>query len=105
MVINMSNKKAIILTIVVILGMIIVPTIYKIYTEYNNNLILVVEKEFTYYAKKCFNEDVCKEKIVYLKDLYDNNYLKENLNNPINKKYYSSESFINLETYEIKLIS
>lgn len=101
----MSNKKAIILTIVVILGMIIVPTIYKIYTEYNNNLILVVEKEFTYYAKKCFNEDVCKEKIVYLKDLYDNNYLKENLNNPINKKYYSSESFINLETYEIKLIS
>lgn len=101
----MSNKKAIILTIVVILGMIIVPTIYKIYTEYNNNLILVVEKEFTYYAKKCFNEDVCKDKIVYLKDLYDNNYLKENLTNPINKKYYSSDSFINLETYEIKLIS
>ncbi len=101
----MSNNKVITLTVVVIIGMIIVPTIYKIYTEHNNDLINVVEKEFTYYAKKCFNEDKCQNKTIYLKDLYNNNYLEEKLTNPVNKKYYSEESYINLETYEIKLIS
>lgn len=101
----MSNNKVITLTVVIIIGMIIVPTIYKIYTEHNNDLINVVEKEFTYYAKKCFNEDKCQNKIIYLKDLYNNNYLEEKLTNPVNKKYYSEKSYINLETYEIKLIS
>jgi len=101
----MSNRKIILLTLFIIAGMIIFPTIYKVYKEHNDNLILVVEKEFSYYAKKCFNEDKCENEIIYLKDLYENKYLEDKLTNPINKKYYKEESFINLETYEIKLIS
>ncbi len=101
----MSNKKIISLSLFIIIGMIIVTTIYKIYNEHNNNRILVVEKEFAYYAKACYNDDKCKNKIVYLKDLYENNYLEEKLTNPLNKKYYKEDSYINLETYEINLIS
>lgn len=101
----MNNKKIITLTLFIIAGMVIVPTIYKIYKEHNNNLVLVVEKEFAYYAKKCYNEDKCQNKTIYLKELYENKYLEERLTNPLNKKYYKEDSYINLETQEIKLIS
>lgn len=101
----MNNRKIITLTLFIIAGMVIVPTIYKIYKEHNNNLVLVVEKEFTYYAKKCYNEDKCQNKTIYLKELYENKYLEERLTNPLNKKYYKEDSYINLETQEIKLIS
>ncbi len=99
------NKKVIILTIFIILGMITFPTIYKIYDNHNKHLIEVVEKEFLYHAKECFNKNICQNKIVYLKDLYNNNYIEEKLTNPLTKKYYQEDSYVNLETNEIKLIS
>lgn len=99
----MNNRKAIFLTFIIILGMVVVPTIYKIYKNHNDNLLLVVEKEFMYQAKKCFNEDKCSN-IVTLKDLYDNDYLEDKLTNPINKKFYDESSSINVETEEMNLI-
>lgn len=103
--VKMNNKKVIGLTIFIILGMIICPTVYKIYQNHNNNLILVVESKFYYNAKNCYNADDCLNSTVYLKDLYEKDYIKDQLTNPLNKKYYSEESYINLETKEIKLIS
>ena len=98
------NKKVIILTIAVIAGMIIIPTIYKIHTNHNEKLLLVVEKEFSYYAKECYLKDEC-DNIITLKELYDLGYLEEKLTNPINKKYYDDASSIHLDTKEINLIS
>lgn len=83
--------------------MIILPTIYKVYTRHNNNLIKVVEKEVLYEARLCYKEDKCSEKVL-LKDLYENEYIKEKLSNPITKKYYSEESSIDLKTNKINLI-
>ena len=100
----MSNKKVIGLSIAIIAGMIIIPTIYKIHEEHNNRLLLVVEKDIEYYAKKCYLNDEC-ESVVTLKDLYDLNYLEDRLANPITKKYYDDTSSINLDTKEIDLIS
>lgn len=85
--------------------MIVVPTIYKIYKNYNNELIEVMEKEFIYQAKKCYNAGDCKNKKVYLKDLYDAKYLKDKLTNPINKKYYTDKSYVNVDNFKVKLIS
>ena len=97
--------KVIILTIFVILGMIILPTIYKINKTHQEDLILVQEKEFEYYAHKCYKEGKCLNKNITLKNLYDNKYLTKKLTNPITKKYYKEESSINLDTKEIKLLS
>ncbi len=101
----MSNKKVVIITILIIVSMIVVPTIYKIYKNYNNELIEVMEKEFIYQAKKCYNAGDCKNKKVYLKDLYDAKYLKDKLTNPINKKYYTDKSYVNVDNFKVKLIS
>ena len=84
------NKKAIILTIFVIIGMIVLPTIYKIYKEHNDNLIKVVEKEFLYQAKKCYNAQICKN---------------DKLTNPLTKKYYALDSKVNVVTSKIELTS
>jgi len=51
--------------------MIVVPTIYKIYTNHNNNLERVIKEEFLYQAKICYKENNCESKIL-LKDLYEN---------------------------------
>ena len=93
----MSNKKVIGLTIAILAVMIIIPTIYKIHEEHNRCLLLVVEKEFSYYAKQCYYEDECSN-IVTLGELYDRGYLEEKLTDPVTKKYYSEESYIDLDT-------
>ncbi len=98
------NKKIIPLTIFIILGMIIAPTIYKINRKHQNDLISVLENEIEYQSLKCYKEDNC-DNIITLKDLYEKNYITEKLVNPNTKKYYSEESYINLETKEIKLIN
>lgn len=84
--------------------MIVVPTIYKIYTNHNNNLERVVKEEFLYQAKICYKEEKCTNK-VFLKDLYENEYLTEKLTNPLNKKYYEDNSYVDIAKNEIKLIS
>ena len=99
----MNNKRVIIFTIVVVLIILIVPTAFKIYKEHNDKLIMVVEKEFLYQAEKCFKENNCSE-MIYLSDLYEKEYIEEKLFNPINKKYYSLDSYVNLKNKEIKLI-
>ena len=71
----MNNKKVILVTIIIILLIIMVPLSYKIYKNHQNNLILVVEKEFL-----------------------------DKLTNPLNKKYYSEDSYVDIKTEEVKLI-
>ena len=100
----MNNKRVILITVAVIAGMIIIPTIYKVHVEHNDRLIQVVEEEFYYYAKECFYADACSS-VVTLKELYDLGYLEERLTNPINKRYYDEDSSIDLSTKEINLVS
>jgi len=104
MVAIMKKNKIFTYTFFIILGMIVVPTIYKIYTNHNNNLERVIKEEFLYQAKICYKENNCESKIL-LKDLYEKEYIKERLTNPLNKKYYEDSSYIDLEKNEIKLIS
>ncbi len=99
------NKKAIILTVFVIMGMIILPTIYKVYKMHNDNLIRVVENEFIYQAKICYKANVCKNNVITLKELYDNGYIKDKLVNPLNKEYYGEESNVNIDNLKVSLTS
>lgn len=100
----MSNKNVILLTLAIIAGMIVIPTIYKVHKQHNDKLLIVVENEFEYYAKECYLNDDCGSNVT-LKDLYDKGYLEDKLTNPINKKIYDEASSINLDTKKINLIS
>ncbi len=100
-----SSKKVIILTIFIILDMIVATTVYKVYQDHQDKLILVVEKEFAYQATKCSREDKCLNSEVTLKELYDLKYIENKLVEPKSKKYYTEDSYYNINTKEVHLKS
>ena len=104
MVMRMSNKKIVLITILLIFAIIAIPTVYHIYQNHNNRLILVVENEFIYQATLCYKESNCKS-VVTLKELYEKGYLTEKMTNPISKEYYGEDSSVNLETREVLFTS
>ena len=101
----MKNRYVIFLTLIINLIIVGGGVVYNIYTTHQNEAEIVVQKEFSYEAKKCYNMGVCPNKIVYLSDLYQNKFIEDKLINPQNKKYYAEDSFIDLEKNEITLKS
>lgn len=87
------NKVIIYLTIISILLIISIPTVYNIIKKHNDRLIKVTEKRIEEAAKDCYLKDICKDNKITLKVLYDNKYLEKE-SNPITKEYYNEESYV-----------
>ena len=97
----MSKNKVIIYTTIVALILIIgIPTIYKVIKNHNAKLYEVTEKRIIEAAKKCWNESKCQTDTITLKELYELDYLEKEAN-PVTKKYYSENSKI-IKKEEIK---
>lgn len=88
-----TNKITIIGSIIAIILIISIPTIYKIVKNHNNHLYEVVEKNVISSAKKCYYEGKCKDEKTTLQELYDLKYL-EPISNPVTKEYYNASSYI-----------
>lgn len=88
-----TNKITIIGSIIIIIILISIPTIYKVIKNHNDTLNEVVLKEIIESAKKCYAEEVCVNDKITLKELYDNDYL-EKVSNPITKEYYNESSYV-----------
>lgn len=87
------NKMIIIGTFLIIILMIGIPTYLNIKKDHEDKLISATEKRIAEAAKRCFIEKKCTGNQTSLQELYDNNYLEEQIN-PVNKKYYESSSNI-----------
>lgn len=87
------NKVIINITIVAIILIILIPTVYNIIKKHNDRLIKVTEKRIEEAAKNCYLKDICKDNKITLKVLYDNNYLEKE-SNPITKEYYNENSYV-----------
>lgn len=97
----MSKNKVIIYTTIIAIILIIgIPTIYKVVKNHHTKLYTISEKRIIEAAKKCWNEDKCKNDTITLKDLYDLKYLEKEAN-PVTKKYYAESSKI-IKKEEIK---
>lgn len=97
-----TNKIVIYVTIISLLLLISIPTVYKVIKKNYNSLNLVTEKYIIETAERCFYEGVCKESTVTLKELYSYHYIKEDVVDPISKVVYSDKSYITI--YEDKSI-
>lgn len=98
------NKWIISGTIVIILGLVIGVTTFKVVKMHNNKLLLVEEKYIIEKAKKCINEKKCNNDAITLKELYELKYLNKQVN-PVTKEYYNEESYITLKDNEYIFIS
>ena len=91
---NMISKKYLIsLTILSIILIITIPTVYKVIKDHRIKLYAVVEKEIIEAAEKCWNEEKCISDEIELKTLYELSYL-EKQSDPITKKVYEGNSKI-----------
>ncbi len=90
---TISNKKWIILTIVILVIFFGSYITYRVIKDYRAKVYLVSEKRILEAAKKCIDENKCKEYPILLRDLYENLYLKEE-SNPLTKEVYNYDSYI-----------
>ena len=81
-------------------------TTYKVIHNHNQNLMLVSEKRIIEAAQKCWNENKCSNETVSLEELYNNNYLEQEIN-PLTKEIYNKKSYVYKEenTYYFKIVS
>mgnify|MGYP000117505429 FL=1 len=98
-----TNKVTFIASITVITLLLVVPTIYKVSKNHNDNLTKVAEDKIIASAKKCYYEGKCSDNKIYLKELYDKKYL-DKISNPITKEYYNENSYIEIKNDEFKFI-
>ena len=98
------NKWIISATIIIILGLIIGVTSFKVVSNHNDKLLLVKEKYIIETAKKCKIEKKCNNDTITLKELYDLKYLEKEVN-PVTKEYYSEDAYVTLNNNEYIFIN
>jgi len=98
-----TNKIIIIGTIIAILIILGIPTIYKVIKNHQDNLYQVVEEKIINSAKKCYYEEKCVESKILLKQLYELKYL-EKVSNPISKEYYNEKSYVKIKDNTFKFV-
>ena len=98
-----TNKLTIIGSIIAILLIVLIPTVYKVVKNHQDNLYQVIEEKIISSAKKCYFEEKCLNENITLKELYELNYL-EKISNPITKEYYNEESYIKREGNQFNFV-
>ena len=86
-------KKSILITVIVTIIMIIIPSGFIVIEKHNDESIKVIHKYIEEAALKCYKEDVCKDSNVTLKTLYDLKYISK-VADPITKKYYNENDYV-----------
>ncbi len=89
----MNNRFIIYVTIIALILILGIPTYLKVNNKYKERVILTLENKIKVKAIQCWNEKKCTNNIVYLKDLYNLDYL-DTLTNPITKKAVNSSSYV-----------
>jgi len=96
----MFNRIVIFGSIIIIFLMIAIPTYSNVKKDHEEKVITATKMEIIKSTKQCFLDGVCKGNSTTLKELYDNKYLKRQVN-PITKEYYADDSLIK---YENKIV-
>lgn len=92
------NKNRIIIyaTLVLAILLIAVPSTIKVVEKHNERLLKNTIKKIEEAAKDCYYNDSCVEEYITLEELYEKTSL-ELLSNPITKKVYSVDSYVNVK--------
>lgn len=99
---RISNFSLLSITIVVTCLIIIIASLVKIRNNQNEKLIYAMESKIKYYAKRCYLEEKCSGDIT-LKDLYEKEYLSDNIVNPVTKEIIDENTLIKFQDNQIIL--
>lgn len=91
---RISNFTILGLTIIGLGIVVIIASIVKISDNHNHLLMYSMQSQVEYYAKRCYVENNCVGEIT-LKDLYERNYIKEEVVDPVSKEILDDNIKIN----------
>ena len=90
-----KNKVWIYGTILICIGIIAVPSTYKVIKRHNERLLENTIKKIVEAAKDCYYNNSCIEDEITLEELYEKEGLPQ-MFNPVTKKIYNSKSFVSV---------
>ncbi len=94
MVVTMNNNKIMILIAAITMLLVIgIPTVVLVQKRHNEKLYNSMVLKINEAAKKCVDEEVCQDNKIFIKNLYDNNYLSK-LVNPLTNEYISEDDYV-----------
>ena len=70
---------------------------FRYISEKDNGIFDAMNKKITETALKCYNEEKCPNKTVYIKELYEFDYLPRTIN-PLNNEYLDENSYIEIKS-------
>lgn len=89
-----------IVTLVIINIIVITKTVIVIKEQHEERLLYSMHTTVEYYAKRCYLEEKCNG-VVTLQTLYDNEYIKEEVVNPVTKEVINPTLEIKYENEKI----
>lgn len=90
---KITNKTLIALTLIIIFLIIVIASTYKLNKNHKEKLYDVMQNKIKEQALKCYNEGVCQNETIYIKDLYKENYIETTIN-PLNNEYLNENSYV-----------
>ena len=94
--VKISNYLIFIITIIIIAVIIVTQTVLVINKRHEDKLLYAMHSKVEYYAKRCYLENICKDTIT-LEVLYENEYIKDEIVDPITKEVISHDLEIKYE--------
>ncbi len=91
-----KNKILIYATMLIIILTIAIPSTYKVIKKHNDRMLTYTTKKIIEAAKDCYYNESCVENEITLKEIYEKTSLNT-MSNPITKKIYSEESYVDVE--------
>ena len=88
-----NNKIVIYIALITVIFVIIIPSVILVNQRHKDKLYNSINLKITEAAKKCYLEDKCQDEKIFLKTLYDYNYLDKQVN-PYTKTYFSENSYV-----------
>ena len=99
---RISNLSILVFVILVLALVVGIKTFLQITKTHEDRLIYSLHTNTEYYAKRCYLENKCEGEVTIQK-LYDENYIKNELVNPITKEVIKPETKITYENETIKI--
>ena len=96
MVMIMNTKTFNVILVIVIILVLVIPSSYAVYTTHNERLYEVLDNKMIEQATICYNKKECITKLITLQELYDKNYLEEQVD-PVSKEILDPNTTIDIE--------
>jgi len=99
---RISNFSILVFVILVLALVVGVKTFLNITKQHEDRLLYSLHTNTEFYAKRCYLEGKCENEVT-IQTLYDNDYIKKELVNPVTKEVIKPETKITYKDEVIKI--